>query len=307
MNKRILVIGRIGQIGCELARARWPDEMSVVFVERDEVDLAQAEAVRRYVADMRPDVVVNAAAYTAVDQAESQSAIAFAVNGDGPAALADACREIGAALVHFSTDYVFDGSKSGPYTEDDPINPLSVYGASKAAGDAAIRERLDCHVILRTSWVYSAIGRNFVKTMLRLGAERDRVAIVADQHGSPTAAADIARAVVDIVGAIAMGWRHGYGTFNFCGSGVTTWHGFASAIFDGASRRGLPAPRLIEPIATADYPTPAARPRNSALDCAKMARVYGLVAPPWEESLARCLDELAASQPQLVAAEGALR
>jgi dTDP-4-dehydrorhamnose reductase len=305
------VIGRIGQIGCELARAAWPEGARVGFVDRDELDLAQGDAVCRYVADWRPDIVVNAAAYTAVDQAESEPEIAFAVNRDGPAAVADACREIGAALIHFSTDYVFDGGKSGPYTEDDPVNPLSVYGASKAAGDAAIRERLDRHVILRTAWVYSPIGRNFVKTMLRLGAERDRLGVVADQHGCPTAAADAARAVIDIVAALGAERPHGFGTFNFCGNGATTWHGFASAIFDGAIRRGLPAPRLVEAIATEAYPTPAARPRNSVLDCAKIARVYGIVAPAWQASLARCLDELVFSptpaQPQTVSDQGALR
>lgn len=306
MSKSILVIGRIGQIGFELARGSWPAWATVDFVEREEVDLAQPDTVRRHVTDARPDFVVNAAAYTAVDQAESESDMAFAINRDGPAALADACRDIGAALVHFSTDYVFDGSKPGPYTEDDPINPLSVYGASKAAGDAAIAERLDRHVILRTSWVYSAIGRNFVKTMLRLGAERDKLGIVADQHGCPSAAADNAQAVIDIVTAIGEGRPHEFGTFNCCGTGATTWHGFAGAIFDGARRRGLPAPQILEPIATEAYPTPAARPRNSVLDCGKLARAYGIVAPAWRASLGRCLDELV-PQPQPVADEGALR
>jgi dTDP-4-dehydrorhamnose reductase len=309
MSKSILVIGRIGQIGYELARGVWPAWAQVDFVERDEVDLARPDTVTRYVAGMRPDIVVNAAAYTAVDQAESEPDMAFAVNRDGPAALADACRGIGAALIHFSTDYVFDGAKPAAYTEDDPVNPRSVYGASKAAGDAAIAERLDRHVILRTSWVYSAIGRNFVKTMLRLGAERDRLGVVDDQHGCPTAAADAAQAVIDIVAALGEGRPPEFGTFNFCGSGATTWHGFASAIFDGAIRRGLPAPRVVEPIATEAYPTPAARPANSVLDCGKIARAYGIVAPAWQASLARCLDEIARSQPQLqpVADQGALR
>ncbi|HYM72771.1 MAG TPA: dTDP-4-dehydrorhamnose reductase, partial [Stellaceae bacterium] len=199
MGKSILVVGRIGQIGHELARGAWPTGMRIDFVDRDEVDLAQPGQVRRHVVAARPDIVVNAAAFIAVDAAEAARPTAFAINRDGPAALADACREIGAALIHFSTDYVFDGAKDGPYTEDDAVNPLSVYGASKAAGDAAIRTRLDRHVILRTSWVYSAVGSNFVKTMLRLGAERDRLGIVDDQHGCPTAAADAAGAVIAIV------------------------------------------------------------------------------------------------------------
>jgi dTDP-4-dehydrorhamnose reductase len=308
MGKSILVVGRIGQIGHELARGAWPTGMRIDFVDRDEVDLAQPGQVRRHVVAARPDIVVNAAAFTAVDAAEAARATAFAINRDGPAALADACREIGAALIHFSTDYVFDGAKDGPYTEDDAVNPLSVYGASKAAGDAAIRARLDRHVILRTSWVYSAVGSNFVKTMLRLGAERDRLGIVDDQHGCPTAAADAAGAVIAIADALpdalADARPEGYGTFNFCGSGATSWHGFARAIFAGAKERGVKVPRDVEPIPTKAYPTPAARPRNSVLDCGKIKRVYRIAAPEWQESLARCLDELAGSQSRPLLDQG---
>ena len=308
MSDRILVIGRIGQVGHELARRAWPAGTTVTFVERDELDLARPAEVKRYVTATRPSVVVNAAAYTAVDQAEGEPDAAFAINRDGPAALAEACGEIGAVLIHFSTDYVFDGAKPGAYTEDDPVHPLSVYGASKAAGDAAIRDRLDRHIILRTSWVYSPVGKNFVKTMLRLGAERDRLGIVDDQHGSPTAAADIAHAVIEIAGALDAIGPAGFGTFNFCGGGATTWHGFAGAIFEGAARRGLKGPRVVEPIATEAYPTPAMRPRNSRLDCGKIKRVYGIVAPEWRESLTRCLDEIVRAQPQqLVLEQGAPR
>ena len=307
MSSSILVIGRIGQVGHELARARWPAGLSAEFADRDQVDLARADEVRRLVEATRPRLVINAAAFTAVDEAQSKPEAAFAVNRDGPAALADACRSLGAAMIHFSTDYVFDGAKAGAYIEADSVNPLSVYGASKAAGDAAIAERLDRHVILRTSWVYSPVGHNFVKTMLRLGAERDELRIVDDQHGSPTAAAELARAAIHIAAELASGRADGFGTFNFCGAGTTTWYGFAREIFDGAAERGLKVPRIVRPIATADYPLPAPRPRNSVLDCGKIARMYGLVAAPWQAALSDCLDELIGVAPALHSQRGAVR
>jgi dTDP-4-dehydrorhamnose reductase len=304
---KVLVIGRVGQVGHELARAAWPPTLAAEFVEREQIDLGQPAAVKPAVAAIRPRIVINAGAYTAVDQAESEREAAFAINRDGPAALAEACREIGAALIHFSTDYVFDGSKPGPYTEADPVNPLSVYGASKAAGDSAIAERLDRHVILRTSWVYSAVGHNFVKTMLRLGAERDELRIVDDQHGAPTAAAELARAVIHIAAAIDSGKEDGLGIFNFTGAGATTWCGFARAIFAGAAERGAKVPLRVQPIATEEYPLPAPRPRNSRLDGANISRAYALVAKPWQVSLSDCLDELVGPALPLRSAQGARR
>ncbi|HZK91591.1 MAG TPA: dTDP-4-dehydrorhamnose reductase [Stellaceae bacterium] len=307
---KVLIVGRTGQMAHELRRAAWPAGFTVDFLDRAQLDLAHPDAAREIVTAARPHIVVNAAAYTAVDAAESDCATAFVVNRDGPAALADGCREIGAALLHVSTDYVFDGGKLGPYGEDDAINPLSVYGASKAAGEVAVRARLDRHVIVRTAWVYAPVGRNFVKTMLRLGAERDTLTIVDDQHGSPTAAADLAGAAIGICAAIAEGRadidRGGFGTFHFCGGGTTTWHGFAREIFNRAAERGLKTPRSVEPIATEAYPTPASRPRNSVLDCGKIGRVYGIAAPLWRTSLAACLDEIVAALPRPVAA-GATR
>jgi dTDP-4-dehydrorhamnose reductase len=311
MKSKILIVGRVGQVAHELRRGAWPTEFAVDHLERPQVDLAQPGAAYAVIVSQRPDIVVNAAAYTEVDAAEADRDTAFAVNRDGPAAIAEACREIGAALVHYSTDYVFDGTQPGAYVEDDPICPVSVYGASKAEGDAAIRARLDRHVILRTSWVYSPTGHNFVKTMLRLGAERDKLGIVDDQRGSPTAAAAIAATTITICAALAQanqdGREDGFGTFNFCGAGVTTWYGFAREIFAGAAARGLKTPRLVEPITTEAYPTPAARPRNSTLDCRKIARVYGIVTPPWQESLSACLDELTSAPPRPAIAEGAPR
>jgi dTDP-4-dehydrorhamnose reductase len=301
MSSKILVIGRTGQLAHELRRAAWPADFAVDFIERPELDLAQPRELHDFVIAMRPHIVVNAAAYTAVDAAESDPEMTFTVNRDAPAAIADACRELGAPLVHFSTDYVFDGTKPGAYAEDDPVCPLSVYGASKAEADAAIRARLDRHVIVRTSWLYSPVGHNFVKTMLRLGAERDRLGIVDDQRGSPTASADIAKAAIAICAALGNGCEDGFGTFHFCGGGVTSWYGFAQEIFAGAAARGLKTPRIVEAIPTEAYPTPAPRPRNSALDCRKIARVYGIAAPPWRESLAVCLDEIVAAMQPAVA------
>ncbi len=310
MDGSILIIGRLGQVAHELRRGGWPAGCAVEYLARPEIDLARPGEVRDAIRARRPAIVVNAAAYTAVDAAEADSATAYAVNRDGPAALAEACRETGAALIHYSTDYVFDGAKSGAYVEDDPIRPMSVYGASKAEGEAAIRARLDRHVIIRTSWVYSATGNNFVKTMLRLGGERDRLGIVDDQHGAPTAAADIAAATIAVCAALDAGGGtsgDGFGTFHFCGGGVTSWYGFAREIFAGAAARGLKTPHFVEPIATEAYPTPAVRPRNSALDCGKIARVYGIACRPWQEALSACLDELILASPALTDMKGAFR
>jgi dTDP-4-dehydrorhamnose reductase len=294
MSIGILVIGRTGQVAHELTRGAWPADFVVDFVGRPEIDLGRPNEARNAVIAARPAIVVNAAAYTAVDAAQKNVDEAFAINRHGPAALAAACREIGAPLIHYSTDYVFDGTKKSPYVEDDCINPFSVYGASKAAGEAAIRARLDRHVILRTSWVYSATGNNFVKTMLRLGAERDGLTVIDDQIGSPTAAADIAGATIAICTALAAGKEDGFGTFHFTGGGTTSWYGFAQEVFAGAERRGAKTRAVVQPIPAKDYPTPTPRPTNSALDCGRIARVHGVVARPWQAALSACLDELIA-------------
>jgi dTDP-4-dehydrorhamnose reductase len=289
--KRILVIGRAGQLATALAEKSWPADIAVACRGRDRIDLAQPAAAREAVIAEKPDLVINAAAYTAVDKAESEPELAFAVNRDGPAALAEACQAIGAPLVHVSTDYVFDGSKRGAYVEEDPVNPASVYGASKEAGESAIRARLPAHVIIRSSWIYAPMGQNFVRTMLRLGRERPELRVVEDQIGSPTAAEELARAVEGAAGALLAGGRD-YGTFHFAGSGSTSWFGLARAIFELAEG---PRPRLI-PIPTSGYPTPARRPANSVLDSSKFAHLYGVTARPWRDSLARCLRDIAARE-----------
>ncbi len=283
-----LVIGRTGQ----LARALAASDPQAVFLGRDEVDLARPETVGAAVAAHAPDVLINAAAYTAVDQAEGDAAAAFAVNRDGVAALARAAARAGAAFVHVSTDYVFDGAKAGEWTEDDPAGPLSVYGASKLAGERAALEANPRTLILRTSWVHAPWGKNFVTAMLGL-AGRDRLTVVADQTGKPTSALDLAEAIVAIAprladagaGAAVWGVRH------YAGAGATTWAGFAEEIFAQALARGLIARApAIAPIAAADWPAAAARPANSALGCARFERDFGIATVPWRAALARALD-----------------
>lgn len=293
--QKILVVGRSGQVAQALTSAAWPERLTVQAHGRESIDLCQPSSVANVIANGHWAAVVNAAAYTAVDRAEAEPDMAFAVNRDGPAALAAACATTGIPLIHLSTDYVFDGTKAEPYREDDPVNPLCVYGASKAEGEAAVREQLDAHVILRTSWVFSAIGHNFVKTMLRLAAEHTELSIVDDQRGCPSPAQDIASAIVRVTAALIGGKRDGFGTFHFAGAGPTTWHGFAGEIFRQATLRGQAPPRQLKAISTGAYPTPAQRPANSTLDTARIAQVYGIVPRPWAEALSETLDTLIGS------------
>jgi len=287
---KLLVLGARGQVGHELCRRAWPAGYSIAASDRDEIDITGHEPVFAAVAREHPDIVINAAAYTAVDRAESEPDAAWAGNCTGPANLAAACQEAAIPLIHLSTDYVFDGSKLGPYREDDRVKPLGVYGKSKEAGDRAVRDALPRHVILRTAWIYSAHGHNFVKTMLRLANERPVLRVVADQIGSPTSAGDIAAAIGDIVQQLNAG-NSLWGTYHFAGAGAVTWHGFAQAIFELASPwRGPPPP--VEAIATADYPTAARRPANSVLDCTRIGEAFGIVPRPWRAALAEVIGEL---------------
>ncbi len=293
---RHLVIGSTGQ----LARALAALDADAVFLGRDRVDLARPEAVEQAVAALAPDVVINAAAYTAVDQAEADAATAFAVNRDGVAALARAAARVNAAFLHISTDYVFDGAKSGEWTESDPTGPLSVYGASKLAGEQAA---LDLHprtLILRTSWLYAPWGTNFLTTMLRL-AERERLSVVADQTGKPTSALDLAEAIVAIAPLLAEALEAApvWGVRHYAGAGVTTWADFAREIFSRATAQGLiaRAPE-VAPISAADWPAAASRPANSALDCTRFERDFGIATVPWRDALARAIDARAAATAQ---------
>ena len=287
---KLLVLGAAGQIGHELCRRVWPADYRIAGVDRAEVDITRQEAVADALRQERPDIVINAAAYTAVDRAESEPDVAWAVNAAGPGHLAVGCETAGIPLVHISTDYVFDGRKEAPYREDDPVYPLGVYGRSKEPGDRAVREGLPEHVIVRTAWVYSAQGHNFVSTMLRLAADRPVLRVVADQIGSPTSAADAAAAIATIVQRLAVGDRN-WGTYNFAGAGAVNWHGFAEAIFELASPwRG--APPRVDAITTAEYPTPVQRPANSVLDCRLIREVFGIEPRPWREALAEVIREL---------------
>lgn len=290
-----MLAGAGGQLAWEVARRAPSANMSVVALSQETLDITDSAAVHDAVARVAPRVVVNGAAYTAVDKAETESKLAFAVNRDGPAHLAAACAARDVPFIHISTDYVFDGEKEDPYTEEDQTAPLGVYGASKLAGESAVRGLLDQHVILRTAWVHGVHGHNFVKTMLRLGAERDTLRVVDDQHGSPTFAGDLADAVLALArrltGADVPG--EAYGTFHCTGSGTTTWYGLARRIFEIAGQTNGRNPR-IEPIATAQYPTPARRPANSVLDCGKLARVHGIMLRRWDDALAEMLRSLLA-------------
>lgn len=287
---RLSVFGAAGQVGSALRAGAWPD-VEIMPLTRAQADLTDPAAVARALADHRPHMAVNAAAYTAVDRAEQESDAAFRANRDGPACLAAACAAAGVPLLHLSTDYVFDGSKAGAYVEDDPVAPLGVYGRSKAEGEAAVRAACPRHLIVRTSWVFGVHGANFLKTMLRFGAERPELRVVADQTGGPTDAADIAAMIVRLA-AQATARDAGWGTYHFAGAPTTTWHGFAAAIF--AERRrlfGLSEPKVTA-IATADWPTPARRPANSALDCRRIAAVFGVAQPDWRAAVARAVAAL---------------
>ncbi|MBI3775763.1 MAG: dTDP-4-dehydrorhamnose reductase [Gammaproteobacteria bacterium] len=294
--KRILLVGKNGQVGWELQRTLAP--LGEVFaVDRQGMDLTDPDSIRRVIRDSRPDLIVNAAAYTAVDKAESEVDMAMAINGSAPGIMAEEMRRLGGALVHYSTDYVFDGVKTRPYVEDDPVNPLGVYGVSKLAGERAIQAAGIPHLIFRTSWVYGARGKNFLLTMLRLSKERDELRVVADQIGAPTWSRMIAEMTGQVLACSTapkgVPVSEVSGTYHLTGSGSTSWFGFTQAILENvAQRTHSPPPRLV-PITTRDYPTPAQRPANSQLSNAKLANVFGLVSPAWDSQLHLCMRELA--------------
>jgi dTDP-4-dehydrorhamnose reductase len=290
---RIAVTGSKGQAATSLLERAGP-KLEVVALGRPAFDLTDRDAVVAGLEAAHPDVIVNAAAYTAVDKAEAEEALAFRVNGEGAGHVAEAAARLGVPLLHLSTDYVFDGALDRPYREDDPTGPTGSYGRSKLAGEKEVAGRCRDSVILRTAWVYSPFGANFVRTMLRLNETRDEVGVVADQRGNPTSALDIADALVAIAARVkgdpAPTLR---GIFHMTGSGEGTWADFAEAVFGEAEARGR-RPTRVKRIATADYPTPARRPANSRLDNEKLARVYGFRLPEWRSSVAACCARLLA-------------
>lgn len=277
--KRILLTGRRGQVGWELERSLSPLG-AVVGCDHAALDLADPDRIRALLRELRPAVVVNAAAYTAVDKAETETEQAFAINGSAPGVLAEEAKRLGALLVHYSTDYVFDGTKAAPYTEADTPNPLNTYGRSKLAGEQAIRQVDGEYLILRTSWVYGLRGNNFLRTIMRLAETRPLLRVVGDQVGAPT----WCRSIAETTAALLARNDGPRGLFHLTAGGETSWHGFASAIV-----AALPSTATVERIATVDYPLPARRPANSRLDCARL-RELGIALPSWESQLALCLD-----------------
>jgi len=295
----ILLFGAGGQLGRELVRAGAERGVPLIALSRAEADIADPTAVRTAIMRHKPSLVVNAAAYTKVDAAESEIEVARAGNEIGPAVLAAASAAADVPLVHISTDYVFDGSKESAYVEEDPIAPINTYGRTKAAGERAVREAAAKHVILRTSWVYGEFGQNFLKTMLRLAATRDELRVVSDQRGSPTSTADLAAAILSVSPHLAAN-ENVWGTYHYAGSGVTTWYGFASRIVAAQAPLTVRAPR-VTPITTDEFPTPARRPANSVLDCGKFGRVFGFSGRPWTEETDRITRALLSAEERHVA------
>jgi dTDP-4-dehydrorhamnose reductase len=294
-----LVTGVNGQVGWELIRSLMPLG-EVVGLDRSRCDLSRPERLPALVRSMKPDLIVNAAAYTAVDKAEDEERLATTVNGTAVGVLAEEARAAGALLVHYSTDYVFDGTKETPYQEDDPPHPINAYGRSKLAGEIAIRQAGSAYVILRTSWVYASRGHNFLRTVLRLAQERDELRMVADQVGAPTWARNIADASAHVIRQAIVERAGSFftpGFFHLTASGATSWHGFAAAILEAAKANALlrhqQLPQL-RPIATADYPLPAARPKNSRLAGERLSQRFGIALPDWKEGLGLCLREVGA-------------
>ena len=291
---RLLVTGLKGQVVTALMeRAAADSTLTVLPVGRPDLDLAAPGDLAERFRAHAPDAIVSAAAYTAVDQAETETQLAFAINRDGAGAIASAAAKLGVPVIHLSTDYVFDGTKATPYVETDPVAPTSAYGRSKQEGEEAVSAATADHVILRTAWVYAAEGKNFLRTMLRLAATRQEIGVVADQHGTPTYAPDIAAAVVQVARNLRAEPTNGdlRGVFHMCGSGEATWASFADAIFRESSARGGPS-AIVRPITTADYPTPACRPANSRLDCSRLRSRHSMTLPHWTEALTRCMDRL---------------
>ncbi|HAF01531.1 MAG TPA: dTDP-4-dehydrorhamnose reductase [Methylophilaceae bacterium] len=290
--RKILLTGVNGQVGNALEQ-RLSDEYHLTALSREQLDLTREDEIRRVVQLIKPDVIINPAAYTAVDKAESEQDLAYAINATAPQVLAEEALKLNAGLIHFSTDYVFDGTKSEPYVETDQVNPLGVYGKTKLAGEQLITEVGLPHLILRTSWVYGAYGKNFLKTILRLGSERDQLRIVADQFGAPTSSISIAAGVQQLLKVWHKNNNVQSGIYHFTNAGSTSWHGFTCQIIQDyqqhAIAAGMPALKLklenIEPITTAEYPTPAKRPANSRLNNAKLESTFNITLPAWQDGL----------------------
>lgn len=282
---KLLVIGCNGQLGWEICRQSKEKGFDPIPLDFPEIDITNRVDINEKIAPYDFNILINCAAYTAVDRAETEHDLTYAVNRDGPAFLAEICTERNIPLIHVSTDYVFSGSRDVCNMETDLVEPIGVYGKSKAAGDDQVRSVLYNHLILRTSWLYGVHGNNFVKTMLKLGKEREEIRVVADQYGCPTFAADLAEAILDITDQYNEDKKINWGTYHFCGSGSTTWHGFASKIFEIAKSYDQFKVEKVTPIKTTEYPTPAERPKNSVMDCSLLKGCFDINPPLWEDSL----------------------
>jgi dTDP-4-dehydrorhamnose reductase len=289
---RIVVTGTKGQVATALAERGKASGVDVVLMGRPALDLTQPDHIFDALSSCAPDIIVNAAAYTAVDKAEDEPELAFAINAQGAGAVAAAAHRLSAPVIHLSTDYVFDGDKREPYIESDQTACTGVYGASKLAGERAVAAANPHHVILRTAWVYSPFGANFVKTMLRLASSRDEIGVVDDQRGNPSSALDIAEAVITIARQLSSTEHQElFGIFHLAGGGEATWAELASQIFECSRQRGGPAAR-VRKITTAEFPTRARRPADSRLDCAKVMSAYAVALPEWRASIRDCVDRL---------------
>lgn len=290
---KILITGAQGQVGSELVSVANQSKHTIFATTRSELDITQAKNVDTYVSQHQPDIVINAAAYTAVDKAEKEHDLAYAINRDGAKNLALICSKNNIPLFHISTNYVFNGSKTDAYCEENDVSPLGVYGGSKWDGEESIRDQMEQFIILRVAWVFGSQGNNFVKTMIRLGKNKDELNIVADQFGGPTPAKNIAETLIRLVDIFQKDKTLLWGTYHYCGQEKTTWYGFAKEIFQQAKKNGLLDKDItLNPITTEQYPTPAKRPKNSMLDCSKLKRTFGIDMPDWHTCLNEILIEL---------------
>jgi dTDP-4-dehydrorhamnose reductase len=288
----ILIFGAGGQLGYELMRQGKARQLDVQGVDFPETDITVIKHLKTVFAEYQPELVINAAAYTDVDSAESEIQLASAVNRDGPANIARQSVEDKVPLIHISTDYVFNGTKGAPYRETDPTSPTGVYGRSKAEGEMALRSVIHDHIILRTAWLYGSHGRNFVKTIVKLAREKEEIRVVSDQYGSPTSAADLAEAILTISDVIILGAKIRWGTYHYCGQGVTSWYEFARTIVEFCRHYENVKTDRVEPIKTSDYPTAARRPAYSALQCDLIEQNFGISTRPWRSSLEKTIHKI---------------
>jgi len=289
---KILIIGASGQLGCDLVQQAFSCNVTVETPTRQQMDITKISQIEKTITKMRPSLVINAAAYTNVDKAETEPELAFAVNKTGIANLAQSCCERKIPLIHISTDYVFNGKKGKPYVEKDSTAPLGVYGQSKAEGEEKLRSILKAHIILRTSWLYGVFGHNFVKTILKLSQQNEEISVVADQYGSPTSATDLAEALLKMAFHIVKKTKVFWGTYHYCGEGITTWHEFAGTILAMAKFYGSIRTHRVKPITTDEFPTPARRPAFTALDCSRIKKNFGIIPKPWQASLQQTIGKI---------------